>query len=163
MQRGTDNVVKLVATSGCFDIIHAGHVALFGEMRKLAGPSGIVVVLVNSDDYLRRKKGAHRPVQTLEHRMMILGAMEAIDVVLPFNDDNPCRMIQVIEPDIWVKGIEYKGKDIPEESVIAAIGGVVKYVDTGISVHTGAIITQLKAEDNKGGSRYKGGRSISTL
>jgi rfaE bifunctional protein nucleotidyltransferase chain/domain len=150
--------MKIVATSGCFDLVHAGHVALFKEMRKLAGPKGLVIVLINRDEYLRQAKGPSRPIQGLEHRMAIVGAFRDVDIVLPFKDETPCRAIKILEPDIWVKGIEYspdvRGSLIPEEATMKQVGGEVVYVDTKITVHTGHLIQQLLEVEN--GQHAKG-------
>jgi D-beta-D-heptose 7-phosphate kinase/D-beta-D-heptose 1-phosphate adenosyltransferase len=150
--------MKIVATSGCFDVLHAGHVKLFEEMRKIAGPDGLVVVLMNTDEYLKRTKGPSRPVQVLEHRMMIVGACRFVDVVLPFKQNDPCYMIGFVEPDVWVKGTEYspevRGSDIPEVEAMKATGGKVVYVDTGIDVHTRHLIKRMNIiEMQMAGSR----------
>jgi rfaE bifunctional protein nucleotidyltransferase chain/domain len=115
-------------------------------MRKLTGPKGMVVVLLNSDEYLRRKKGEHRPVQCLEHRIQVLRAMRNVDIVVPFHDDDPCRLIRIMQPDIWVKGIEYRDKGIPEEAAMAAVGGTVTYVDTGVVAHTSTILSKIERQ-----------------
>lgn len=123
--------MRIVATSGCFDVLHAGHVSLLSRMRELAGEDGLVIVLLNKDDYVRRAKGDGRPVNKLEHRMAVLLALRAVDIVLPFGADEPSDMIHWIEPDIWMKGPEYAGQEIPEIAAMAGHGGEVLYHTCG--------------------------------
>lgn len=63
--------------------------------------------------------------------------------MLPFDDDTPCRIIGLIEPDIWVKRAEYQGQTIPEHATMQAMGGAIEYVDTDVAIHTGQLIHQL--------------------
>jgi D-beta-D-heptose 7-phosphate kinase/D-beta-D-heptose 1-phosphate adenosyltransferase len=134
--------MKIVCTSGCFDIIHGGHIKLLEEARKLGD---ILIVLVNDDAYLRRK-GPRRPYLPLEERMAILRALRPVTVVLSFPDADPCRMLSLIEPDVFVKGSEYKGKGIVEEPVLAGWGGKVVFIDSGIKTHTGDIMQVVEAD-----------------
>jgi D-beta-D-heptose 7-phosphate kinase/D-beta-D-heptose 1-phosphate adenosyltransferase len=134
--------LNIAATSGCFDIIHAGHVYLFEWMRNAVGPKGQVVVLLNDDDYLLRAKG--RVIVPLEQRMAVLLAMRNVDMVVPFEDDDPALLVSRLEPNFWFKGPEYKGLDFPERSVVRAHGGQLVFVEYGPKVHTSDIIREIK-------------------
>jgi D-beta-D-heptose 7-phosphate kinase/D-beta-D-heptose 1-phosphate adenosyltransferase len=137
-----ETTVKIAATSGCFDILHAGHVYMFEEMRKTVGEHGRVVVLINTDDYLQRVKG--RVLNTLNNRMAVLLALKNVDVVLPFSDSEPSQMIRSIEPDFWFKGPEYEGVEIPETPVVESYGGKVMFVQGGPAVHTTNILDKIR-------------------
>jgi rfaE bifunctional protein nucleotidyltransferase chain/domain len=133
----------VASTSGCFDILHAGHAYLFSQMRQAVGDSGLVIVLVNADSYLQRTKG--RVIVPLEHRMRLLQAMRDVDVVLPLANNNPCQMIQTLQPDYWYKGPEYTDKFMAERVDVEAYGGVVVCLAEGPDIHTSDIITRVKA------------------
>ncbi|SPZ20733.1 Bifunctional protein hldE [Providencia rettgeri] len=92
---------RVVMTNGCFDILHAGHVSYLANARKLGDR---LIVAVNSDASTRRLKGETRPVNPLEQRMTVLGALGAVDWVVAFEEDTPQRLIAEVLPDILVKG-----------------------------------------------------------
>jgi len=133
--------MKIACTSGCYDLIHAGHIWMFQKMRKTVGATGLVIVLLNDDNYLLRTKG--RVITPLDERMTILLALKNIDVVIPFKDDNPCQIIQTFEPDFWFKGPEYQGIEIPETPVVASYGGKIVFSQDGPTVHTRDILSRI--------------------
>ena len=112
----------LVATGGCFDIVHAGHVATLQAARRL-GDS--LVVLINSDASVARPKGAGRPVITEEDRARVLLAFDCVDAVHIFDGDDPTAPLAELRPDIWVKGGDYGATELPETAVVEAAGGQV--------------------------------------
>lgn len=119
----------IVATGGCFDMLHAGHVAMLRHARQLGDR---LIVLLNTDDSAQRLKGPNRPVVDLRHRRQILEALEDVDAVIPFDDCTPAHVLEELRPDIWVKGGDYAGRELPEAEVVRAYGGevlVVPYVD----------------------------------
>lgn len=95
---------KIVATNGCFDILHPGHIDYLRRARDLGDR---LIVLVNSDDSVRRLKGPERPINALSHRMTMLAALECVDWVIPFEEDTPRDLIGKVLPDILVKGGDY--------------------------------------------------------
>lgn len=100
---------KLVFTNGCFDVLHKGHM----ETLKFAKSKGDkLVVAVNSDESVKRLKGDSRPVVPLEHRMAVLESLEFVDYVVSFDSDTPLSLIRMIEPDVLVKGGDYKKETI---------------------------------------------------
>jgi bifunctional ADP-heptose synthase (sugar kinase/adenylyltransferase) len=112
-------------------------------MRKLVGPKGHVVVLLNDDSYLLRAKG--RIIVPLEQRMGLLLALRDVDMVIPFEDNDPCNMIRLAEPAYFCKGPEYATIEIPETKIIESYGGELHFVEGGPDVHTTQIIERIKA------------------
>lgn len=98
---------KIVFTNGCFDLLHSAHIALFQFCKELAGPTGIVIVGLNSDASIQRLKGDQRPIYPLQERIAMLEALEAVDFIVPFEEDSPYNLIYRIRPDVLVKGGDY--------------------------------------------------------
>ena len=110
----------VVATGGCFDLLHAGHVATLREARRLGD---FLVVCVNSDASVRRLKGAGRPLVPAADRSRVLEALEYVDAVVVFDEDTPVEALGRLRPDVWVKGGDYAGRDVPEAVALASWGG----------------------------------------
>lgn len=100
---------KIVFTNGCFDILHAGHVSVL-EFSRSKGD--VLVVGVNSDASVRRLKGPTRPVNPEADRALVLAALQAVDAVCLFEQDTPYELIQLVRPDVLVKGGDYKPNEI---------------------------------------------------
>ncbi len=132
---------KIVMTNGIFDILHAGHVSYLANARKLGER---LIVAVNSDASTKRLKGEKRPVNPLEQRMIVLGALEAVDWVVPFEEDTPQRLIADILPDLLVKGGDYKPDEIAGSVEVWAAGGEVKVLNFENGVSTTKIIQSIK-------------------
>ncbi|MBB3676939.1 rfaE bifunctional protein nucleotidyltransferase chain/domain/rfaE bifunctional protein kinase chain/domain [Modestobacter versicolor] len=119
----------VVATGGCFDLLHAGHVA---TLRAARGLGDCLVVCINSDDSVRRLKGPSRPLVTAEDRARVLEALEFVDAVVVFEEDTPAEVLDRLRPDVWAKGGDYAGADLPEAAVLQTWGGqavVLPYLD----------------------------------
>jgi len=114
---------KVVMTNGCFDVLHAGHVAYLEEAKSLGDR---LIVAINDDDSVRRLKGSSRPINRLEDRMLVLAGLAAVDWVVPFAEDTPERVIGRILPDILVKGGDYKAEEIAGARSVLADGGEVR-------------------------------------
>ncbi|MFG1703271.1 PfkB family carbohydrate kinase [Nonomuraea sp. M3C6] len=110
---------RLIATGGCFDLLHAGHVSLLRRARALGDA---LVVCVNSDDSVRRLKGPARPVVDVRDRVEVLRALSCVDAVLVFDEDTPAAAIELLRPDVWVKGGDYEGETLPESEVLGRLG-----------------------------------------
>ncbi|ACZ78176.1 MULTISPECIES: bifunctional D-glycero-beta-D-manno-heptose-7-phosphate kinase/D-glycero-beta-D-manno-heptose 1-phosphate adenylyltransferase HldE [Dickeya] len=134
----------VVMTNGCFDILHAGHVSYLANARRLGDR---LIVAVNSDDSTKRLKGPTRPVNPLPQRMIVLGALEAVDWVVPFEEDTPQRLISEVLPDILVKGGDYKPEDIAGSKEVWANGGEVRVLNFEDGCSTTNIINTIKARD----------------
>jgi D-beta-D-heptose 7-phosphate kinase/D-beta-D-heptose 1-phosphate adenosyltransferase len=109
VKRYKENGKKVVFTNGCFDILHVGHVKYLQEAKSFGD---ILIVGLNSDESVSRLKGPTRPVNIAQDRAYILAALEAVDFVVPFEEDTPYNLIKMIAPDTLVKGGDYKGKDV---------------------------------------------------
>ena len=111
---------KIIFTNGCFDILHRGHATYLQKAKELGD---ILILGLNSDESIRRLKGEERPVNNLEDRAFLIGALESIDFVVPFWEDTPYELIKLVKPNILVKGADYTGKevigsDIAEEVIL---------------------------------------------
>ncbi|WP_460817814.1 D-glycero-beta-D-manno-heptose 1-phosphate adenylyltransferase, partial [Microbacterium petrolearium] len=110
----------VVATGGCFDLLHAGHARTLAAARALGD---CLIVCLNSDDSVRRLKGPERPIMAEPDRRDLLLALECVDAVVVFDESTPVEALRRIRPDIWVKGGDYAADDLPETAVIAEWGG----------------------------------------
>jgi D-beta-D-heptose 7-phosphate kinase / D-beta-D-heptose 1-phosphate adenosyltransferase len=110
----------VVATGGCFDLLHAGHVATLRAARRLGD---CLVVCLNSDASVVRLKGPSRPLVPADDRCRVLTALEFVDAVVVFDEDTPEQAIRRLRPDIWVKGGDYAPDDLPEAAVLDEWGG----------------------------------------
>lgn len=118
---------RLVATGGCFDLLHTGHVRL---LRQARGLGDALVVLLNSDASVRALKGPRRPVVADQDRARVLGALACVDAVVIFDERSPEAALEQLRPDIWVKGGDYTEADLPEADVIRRHGGEVVLLPT---------------------------------
>ncbi len=134
---------KVVMTNGCFDILHAGHVSYLANARKLGDR---LIVAVNSDASTKRLKGESRPVNPLINRMIVLGALEAVDWVVPFEEDTPQRLIAGVLPDLLVKGGDYKPEDIAGSKEVWANGGDVRVLNFEDGISTTNIIKSIRGD-----------------
>ncbi|MBV9792496.1 MAG: bifunctional heptose 7-phosphate kinase/heptose 1-phosphate adenyltransferase [Actinobacteria bacterium] len=111
----------VVATGGCFDLLHAGHVSLLQTARSLGD---CLIVCLNSDASVRRLKGAGRPLNPAADRAAVLAALGCVDAVAVFAEDTPCAVLDQLRPDIWVKGGDYDGRELPEAARLKTWGGI---------------------------------------
>jgi rfaE bifunctional protein nucleotidyltransferase chain/domain len=129
----------VVFTNGCFDLVHAGHIRLFGESKKLGD---VLIVALNSDASIRRLKGPSRPIYPLKERQEILAAVEVIDLVTSFSEDTPRRIIAALLPDVLVKGGDWKPDQVVGREEVEAAGGRVVIVPYLEGRSTSSIIRQ---------------------
>ena len=113
---------KIVFTNGCFDILHAGHLALLERAKALGD---VLVVGLNSDASVKRLKGESRPIHDQSARAAVLQGLRCVDAVTVFEDDTPIETIRTLRPDIHVKGGDYDAETLPETPVVRAGGGQV--------------------------------------
>jgi rfaE bifunctional protein nucleotidyltransferase chain/domain/rfaE bifunctional protein kinase chain/domain len=118
---------RLVATGGCFDLLHTGHVRLLRQARQLGDA---LVVLLNSDASVRALKGPRRPVMADKDRARVLAALACVDAVVVFDELSPENALDELRPDIWVKGGDYTEADLPEAEVVRRHGGDVVLLPT---------------------------------
>ena len=136
----------VVMTNGCFDILHAGHVAYLEQAKELGDR---LIVAVNDDDSVKRLKGPERPVNTMEKRMRMLAALECVDWVVPFYEDTPTRQICKLAPNILVKGGDNDPDNIPGGDCVRESGGIVKVLTYIDGVSTTGIISSIRETENK--------------
>jgi D-beta-D-heptose 7-phosphate kinase/D-beta-D-heptose 1-phosphate adenosyltransferase len=118
----------VVATGGCFDLLHAGHVRALEAARALGD---CLIVCVNSDASVRRLKGADRPLVPETDRVAVLAALRCVDAVAVFDEDDPRAILRELRPHVWAKGGDYAAGELPEAATLAEWGGravVVPYV-----------------------------------
>ena len=136
---------RIVMTNGCFDILHAGHVTCLTEAKRLGDR---LVVAVNDDDSVRRLKGNGRPINPLERRMAVLGALACVDWVVPFSEDTPEQLICALGPDLLVKGGDYRPEDIAGYDCVRKKGGEVVVLDYVDACSTSDIISAIKQQED---------------
>jgi D-beta-D-heptose 7-phosphate kinase / D-beta-D-heptose 1-phosphate adenosyltransferase len=110
----------VVATGGCFDLLHAGHVAVLAAARRLGD---CLIVCLNSDASVRRRKGPGRPVVGQQDRAAVLASLAAVDAVVTFDEDTPAAVLGRLRPHVWAKGADYAAADLPEAAVVERWGG----------------------------------------
>jgi D-beta-D-heptose 7-phosphate kinase/D-beta-D-heptose 1-phosphate adenosyltransferase len=135
----------VVATGGCFDLLHSGHVATLEAARALGD---FLVVCLNSDDSVRRLKGPQRPLQPVEDRARVLSALRSVDAVEVFEEDTPIEVLRRIRPQVWIKGGDYSGIPLPEASILSEWGGEVLTVPYVAGKSTSGIVS-LAVESNR--------------
>ena len=134
------NGERIVLTNGCFDILHAGHVAYLEEAAKLGDR---LIVAVNSDASVARLKGPQRPINPLSRRMQVLAGLGAVDWVVAFDDDTPAALIGEVLPDVLVKGGDYRPDDIAGADAVRAAGGEVVVLPFVDGVSTTAMVRSI--------------------
>jgi len=117
---------KIVFTNGCFDIIHRGHV---DYLAKAADLGDVLIIGLNTDASTRRLKGPSRPINDENARALILAAMSFVSAVVMFDEDTPYKLIKKVQPDILVKGADYKPEDIVGYDIVMAKGGKVETLE----------------------------------
>ena len=144
---------KVVFTNGCFDILHKGHVTY---LAKAADLGGVLVVGLNSDASVRRQgKGDDRPINEFDARALVIASLNFVDFVLFFDEDTPLRLIELVRPDVLVKGGDYDPleedksvkKYIVGREVVLGGGGLVKTINLVDGFSTTSILNKLK-DDN---------------
>jgi rfaE bifunctional protein nucleotidyltransferase chain/domain/rfaE bifunctional protein kinase chain/domain len=132
----------LVATGGCFDLLHTGHVRLLAQARQLGDR---LVVLLNSDRSVQALKGADRPVMAEQDRARVLSALACVDAVCIFDDLSPEDVLERLRPDIWVKGGDYTESDLPEAAVVRRHGGEVVLLPTVAGYSSSNLIATVRS------------------
>lgn len=117
---------KIVFTNGCFDLLHLGHVDYLAKAKDLGDR---LIIGVNTDSSVKRLKGEKRPLQDENSRLHILAALHSVDAVVLFDQDTPYELIKKIQPDILVKGADYKIENIVGYDIVTSRGGSVKTIE----------------------------------
>ncbi|MEM9882624.1 MAG: D-glycero-beta-D-manno-heptose 1-phosphate adenylyltransferase [Planctomycetota bacterium] len=133
---------SIVFTNGCFDILHAGHVAY---LRAAARLGDLLVVALNSDDSITRLKGDGRPVNHAADRLLVLSELQSVDYLVMFDDDTPIDLIEAIRPDVLAKGADYTRETVVGHEVVEAHGGRVALIDLVEGRSTTNLIRKIAA------------------
>jgi rfaE bifunctional protein nucleotidyltransferase chain/domain len=132
---------KVVFTNGCFDLLHKGHT---DYLSKAADMGTKLIIGVNTDASVSKLKGKHRPIQDEQSRLFILASLACTDAVILFDEDTPYELIKWIQPDVLVKGSDYKPEDIVGYDVVNSKGGEVKTIDYLPGYSTSLIEQKIK-------------------
>lgn len=132
---------KIVFTNGCFDLLHAGHLAYLSEAASLGD---VLIVGLNSDCSVQKLKGPSRPVNDETTRTTMLASMFFIDGVVTFTEDTPLELIKFVKPDVLVKGGDYKIEQIAGAQEVLHNGGTVKILNFLPGYSSSAIIKKIK-------------------
>ena len=116
----------IVFSNGCFDILHRGHVEY---LSKAADLGDILIIGLNTDASVRRIKGPSRPVNDEKARAVVLAALEFVDAIMFFDEDTPYNLIKNVQPDVLVKGKDYKAEDIVGYDIVTSKGGKVETIE----------------------------------
>ena len=142
---------KVGATGGVWDILTAHHLRFLEVCR---GKCELLIVLVNSDDSVRRlSKGPGRPFVPQEDRVLLLSGLRVVDAVGIFEEDSPAEALSIIQPDLWFKGVEYadpnsadyRRRPMPETAVIQSYGGRVLFVGPEKAAGSTGIVERILA------------------
>jgi D-beta-D-heptose 7-phosphate kinase / D-beta-D-heptose 1-phosphate adenosyltransferase len=132
---------RIVMTSGCFDILHRGHITFLNAAK---AQGDVLVVALNTDAGVRRLKGADRPINSFDDRAHVLAGLSAVDHIVPFDEATPATIAHVVRPHVYVKGGDYRLDRVPEASVVQSFGGVVRILPYISDRSTTAIIDRIR-------------------
>lgn len=134
---------KVVATNGCFDLLHVGHVRYLKAAR---ARGDILVVGLNGDASVRRLKGPGRPINGEKDRAEVLAALESVDLIAIFPEDRATRFIQSVAPDVYVKGGDYKAETLnsEERAVLEKLGTKIDIVPFEKGYSTSSLLEKLR-------------------
>ncbi|MFH1296411.1 MAG: D-glycero-beta-D-manno-heptose 1-phosphate adenylyltransferase [Bacteroidota bacterium] len=132
---------KIVFTNGCFDLLHLGHIEY---LSKAADAGDVLVIGLNSDNSVRMLKGTGRPVMNEHARAMILASLSYVTAVVLFDEENPYELIATIQPDILVKGADYRIEEIAGHDIVQSRGGEVITVPLTKGYSTTDLIAKLR-------------------
>jgi rfaE bifunctional protein kinase chain/domain/rfaE bifunctional protein nucleotidyltransferase chain/domain len=133
---------RIVFTNGCFDLLHAGHIACLNQAKRLGD---VLVVAVNSDRGVRRLKGPGRPVHPAGDRAAVLAALSCVDHVTVFDTDDAIDLIRSLRPDVYVKGGDHAMESVPEAAAVRECGGEVRLLDRLPERSSTAVIDRIRA------------------
>lgn len=146
---------RIVATGGCFDLLHAGPVRLLRQARRLGD---CLVVCLNSDASVRALKGPGRPLVRAQDQARVLAALECVDAVIVFDEPTPAAVLERLRPDVWVKGGDYARGELAEAPVVRRHGGEVVLLPYTGAHSTSQIVAAARTLAESAGGRGPGSR-----
>lgn len=132
---------RVVFTNGCFDLLHRGHITYLNQAKALGD---VLVVGLNDDASVRRLKGESRPINSTDDRAQVLAALSCVDLIVPFSEDTPARLIEALRPDVYVKGGDYTRETLPEAPLVESLGGEVRLLSYLDDRSTTGIIERVR-------------------
>ena len=126
VRKGQAEGKTFVATNGCFDILHVGHVRYLQKTKSLADYS---IVMLNSDKSVKMIKGEDRPINNEQDRAELLSALSCVDYVVLFEEKSPAALLEAIKPDIYTKGADYTLETLPERDIVIRNNIKVEFID----------------------------------
>ena len=126
VRKGQAEGTTFVATNGCFDILHVGHVRYLQKTKALADYS---IVMLNSDKSVKMIKGNDRPINNEQDRAELLSALSCVDYVVLFEEKSPAALLETIKPDIYTKGADYTLETLPERDIVIRNNIKVEFID----------------------------------
>jgi len=133
---------KVAFTTGCFDVLHAGHVHYLQTAR---AQGDLLVVGLNSDSSVRQLKGTGRPLNPSEARAQVLAGLQAVDYVTVFDEANPLELIRTLRPDVLVKGADYRKDEVVGAEIVESYGGRVYLAPLRDGYSTSRLLERLRA------------------
>lgn len=131
---------KIVFTNGCFDMLHVGHLSSFKKAKEFGD---VLIVAINSDASVKENKGDQRPIISQVDRIEMICSLNCVDYVILMEDKNPSNLIKTLQPDISVKGEDWKNKEIPEKNILENYGGEIKFIELEKGKSTTNIINKV--------------------
>lgn len=132
---------KIVLTNGCFDILHAGHVAY---LKKAASFGDCLIVGLNTDNSVKRWKDEKRPIISQNERAAVVNELKCVDYVVLFNETNAINLVEKVQPDVYVKGGDYTMSTLPEAKALKACGGRAEFIELVAGCSTTGIIEKIR-------------------
>lgn len=132
---------RIVFTNGCFDVLHRGHTAYLNQAKRLGD---VLIVALNDDASVARLKGPTRPINPAADRVSVLAALSCVDYVTTFDADTPSALLELLKPEIYVKGGDYSPDMLPETPVVEAYGGQVRILDYLRDHSTTAVVERIR-------------------
>ena len=132
---------KIVFSNGCFDLVHKGHIDYLNHAADLGD---VLVMGLNTDASVSKLKGLHRPIQDEQSRLTIIAALQCVNAVVLFDEETPYELIKLVQPDVLVKGSDYKPENIVGYDIVIAKGGQVKTIDYLPGFSTSGIEKRIK-------------------
>ena len=131
---------KIVFTNGCYDLVHRGHIDL---LTKAKSKGDKLIVGLNSDRSVKQLKGNDRPIQNFEDRLIIINAINCVDMVVGFDEDTPDKIIKRLLPDVLVKGGDYSINSVVGANTVISHGGSVEIIDLIPGKSTSSLIDHI--------------------
>jgi len=130
----------LVTTNGCFDLLHAGHIKYLADAASLGD---LLIVGINSDASVSRLKGPNRPIQNEIDRALLIWSLKMVDYTFIFPENDPIAFLEILKPDIHVKGGDYTPDQLPEKSTVEKHGGKIVIVPFTAGLSTTSIVKKI--------------------